>query len=332
MIPLEEFLIHPGPIFDVRSPSEYAHGRIPGALNLPLFTDDERAAVGTTYKQVGQQEAVMQGLSFVGPKLTTFVEDARKHIPGEYAKVHCWRGGMRSSSMAWLLKTAGIKTLTLEGGYKTFRQWVLEMFEKPYKLKVLGGFTGCGKTALLQELRKRGEQVIDLEGLANHRGSAFGSLGMPPQPSSEQFQNEIACQLHAFDKERPIWIEDESSLVGTCSIPKPFFDQMGQAPLYVINRPLEVRLANLHEAYSHITRQDLIKATQRITKRLGGQRAKEIIENLESENFHQAAELVLQYYDKTYAHSITRRDRPKITIEAGFMTCEDFVKTMDGMD
>jgi tRNA 2-selenouridine synthase len=323
MIKLDEFLIHTGPIFDVRSPSEFTQGRIPGAVNLPLFTDQERASVGTTYKQVGQQEAIMQGLSFVGPKLVSYIEKALQHTQEEFVKVHCWRGGMRSSSMAWLLKTAGMKPITLQGGYKNFRKWVLGIFEKPYQLKVLGGFTGCGKTKILNALRNIGEQVIDLEGFANHRGSTFGNFGMPSQPSSEQFQNEIAVALSKLDISRPIWIEDESSMIGTCSIPNSFFSQMSASPMHLIQRPLEARLDILEEEYSHFKSEDLIEATLRISKRLGGLRSKEIVEHIQDQKFKQAAEVVLQYYDKAYNHSLSRRKPPQSILEAGAMTSSE---------
>lgn len=332
MINLDEFLIHPGPIFDVRSPLEYTQGRVPGAINLPLFTNEERAAVGTTYKQVGQQEAVMQGLSFIGPKLVSFVEKARLHVHGEFARVHCWRGGMRSSSMALLLKTVGIKPVILEGGYKNFRRWVLETFEKPYQLKVLGGFTGCGKTSILNVLRNMGEQVIDLEGFANHKGSTFGNIGMPSQPSNEQFENEIAYLLRTFDNSKPIWIEDESSLVGTCSIPQPFFFQMSQSPMILINRPLEVRLNIINEEYSQLKTEELseklMEAIQRISKRLGGVRTEEVISNIQSQKMLEAAELVLQYYDKAYAHSLSRRQSPKTIFDAGTMSSMECAKAL----
>jgi tRNA 2-selenouridine synthase len=230
--------------------------------------------------------------------------------------------------MAWLLQTAGIKTVTLQGGYKTFRQWALDMFEQPYQLKVLGGLTGCGKTGILHALRQIGEQVIDLEGLANHRGSAFGNLGMASQPSSEQFQNELAWQLRSFDKTKPIWIEDESSLVGTCSIPKPFYQQISEGKLYLIQRPLEARIDILKQEYSQIGMTDLIQATQRISKRLGGARTQEVINHLQSHNLQQAAELILQYYDKAYTHSITRRNRPQIHFDAGFLPSEACAKQL----
>ncbi len=311
---LEEFLSFSGTIYDVRSPSEYAQGHIPGAVNLPLFTDDERCQVGTTYKKIGKQQAIDLGLGIVGPKLLSFVENVRKSQQGEYAKVHCWRGGMRSSSMAWLLKTAGIKTITLKGGYKTFRQWTLGTFEKKYNLKIIGGLTGSGKTAILHALRNHSEQILDLEGLANHRGSSFGVLGT--QPTIEHFQNLLAHNLWQLHDSQPIWVEDESSLVGTCNIPKPFFEQMQQAPLWLIDRPIAARIDFLVKDYAHAPITDLISATLRISKRLGGVRTQQAIANIQSNNLHEATKIILEYYDKAYTLSLSQRPKAFKTIEA----------------
>jgi len=179
------------PVIDVRSPGEYDHAHIPHAINIPLFDNEERAKVGTRYKQVGKDSAVLLGLELVGPKLADFVKKARRlNLTGQEVLVHCWRGGMRSGSFAWLLNTAGIKARTLEGGYKAYRSQVLAAFAEPARM-IYGGKTGSGKTEILHELAKQGEQVIDLEALANHKGSSYGAIGQEPQPSSEQFENKL---------------------------------------------------------------------------------------------------------------------------------------------
>src|SRR3989339_1355584 len=178
------------PIIDVRSPGEYEHAHIPGALALPLFSNEERAEVGTIYKQRGRVQAVQKGLEFVGPKLKDFTKFALK-LNSDELLIHCWRGGMRSSAMAWLLETVGINCSLLKDGYKAYRNHVLESFDLPYKILLLGGYTGSGKTEILSALKEAGEQVVDLEGLSNHKGSAFGALGQGIQPSSEQFENTL---------------------------------------------------------------------------------------------------------------------------------------------
>lgn len=309
---LNEFLQMPGVIFDVRSPGEFTQGRIPGALNLPLFSDAERASIGTAYKHQGKDQAVELGLQLVGPKMYDFVSIAKQHAPEGTAKVHCWRGGMRSAAMAWLLKFAGIRTVVLKGGYKVFRTWSLERFSQPYSFIVLGGMTGSGKTQVLESLQAAGEQVLNLESAANHRGSSYGMLGMPPQPSTEQFENEIAFRLAAFDQGRPIWIEDESRQIGTCHIPAALYKQMRQAPVIFMDVPLEERLQRLVKEYGNAPQEQLIAATQRISKHLGGLRTKQIIEAGQQNRLHDAISLVLQYYDAAYDYDLSRR-RQQVT-------------------
>lgn len=304
-LPLHEFLAAPGVILDVRSPSEYAHGRIPGAYNLPLFSDQERAEVGTVYKQIGRREAIELGLKIVGPKLFDFVNTARSYAANGPVKVHCWRGGMRSSSMAWLLRTAEMKTLTLSGGYKTFRRWALNVIKTPLQINVIGGLTGSGKTSILHALKENGEQVLDLEAIANHRGSSFGVISK--QPSNEQFVNELAVRWACFDPKRPVWIEDESRMIGQCFLPEEIFRQMRSAPVYMIERSQSERIENLLKEYGKIDPEVLINASKRLTKRLGSQRAKTVVEAIQSGNLIEAIELVLQYYDSTYHYGIGKR-------------------------
>ncbi|MGE4332621.1 MAG: tRNA 2-selenouridine(34) synthase MnmH, partial [Macellibacteroides sp.] len=179
-----------GIMIDVRSPSEFEAGHIPGARNLPLFSDNERAEIGTRYVQYGKDNAVERGLEIVGPKLAGFVKQARLWADGTPIYMYCWRGGMRSGSMAWLFRTAGLTTYLLSGGYKAYRNSFAQLLEAhPWQLLILGGPTGCGKTEVLHQLQRMEQQVIDLEGLAHHKGSAFGSLGETAQPSTEQFTN-----------------------------------------------------------------------------------------------------------------------------------------------
>jgi tRNA 2-selenouridine synthase len=178
-------------LIDVRSPAEFARAHIPNAHSLPLFNDEERAKVGTMYKQMSPEAALLKGLEIVGPKMSGFVKKAIKWSPDRKVIVHCWRGGKRSGSVAWLLKFAGFDVLTIEGGYKNYRQTVLQSFDNQLlkNMIILGGKTGSGKTYILKELEKRGEQIIDLEGLANHKGSAFGWIGENQQPTTEHFEN-----------------------------------------------------------------------------------------------------------------------------------------------
>lgn len=309
---LHSFLREQGPIIDVRSPGEFAQGHIPGAVNVPLFSDQERAEIGTLYKQVHPGEALLRGLELFGPRMADYLRLLQKTSQGGRARVHCWRGGMRSQSVAQLLNTAGIRSCVLEGGYKRFRQWALAVFERRWNLIVLGGFTGSGKTEILHHLRKKGEQVIDLEGIARHRGSAFGAIPGVPQPSNEHFENEIAYQLASLAPDRPIWIEDESRLVGSCILPAPLFEQMQTAPLLVIDRPLEERLQTLLNDYALLDREQLRECTEKLRKRLGNERCDEVIKRGAAGDLRAAAPLVLQYYDKMYAKAITRRKHRRV--------------------
>jgi len=295
-------------ILDVRSPEEYSQGHIPEALSFPLFSDEERAAVGTLYKQVGKDEAMELGLRFVGPKMEQFVKQAKALAPHRRLAVHCWRGGQRSGSMAWLFKQAGFDVVTLEGGYKAYRHHVLEGLEKTdLNLVVLGGQTGSGKTKVLHALRDLGEQIIDLEGLAHHKGSAFGFIGEAPQPTVEQFENDLLGSTLALQTARRVWVENESRSIGRIYIPQGFFSKIKDSLLVNIEIPDEARIKNLLDDYVLTDRTELEKAFHKIATKLGGQHLKTALEALEQDNFAAAARIALVYYDKTYQHGLDTR-------------------------
>ncbi len=302
------------PIIDVRSPGEFAHAHIPGAVNIPLFDNDERAVIGTKYKQAGKDAAVLLGLDMVGPKMAGFVKQSRKLNPtNKEVLVHCWRGGMRSGSFAWLLNTAGIKATTLTGGYKAYRNAVLDGLAQPRPLLILGGKTGSGKTDILKELAQQGEQIIDLEGLAHHKGSSYGAIGQPPQPSTEQFENLIYAKWQHLNPDKRIWLEDESRNVGSCFIPMPLWQQMRAAPVAFVDVPKEVRIERLVREYTGIDHQLLIEATKRIERRLGGQVTKQALDALTRNDYATVADLTLDYYDKAYLHGLSQRDTAQVS-------------------
>ncbi len=298
------------PVLDVRSPAEYKHAHIPGAISLPLFTDDERKVVGTAYKQESREMAIKIGLDYFGPKMRQMVEEVAlltvNHSP-KIVLLHCWRGGMRSAGVAWLLDLYGFKVYTLAGGYKKFRQYVLETFTKPYQFKIIGGYTGSGKTEILYELQQQQELIIDLEKAASHKGSAFGSLGMPAQPSQEMFENILATALLNIDISKHIWLEDESQRIGDVNIPKSLWQHMRNAPVYFLDIPFEERLLCIVKWYGMQDKEKMINAIIRIKKRLGGLETKTAVNYLIEDNITESFRVLLKYYDKWYAKGLQNR-------------------------
>jgi len=306
------------PAFDVRSPAEFALGHIPGALNLPLFNNEERAVVGTTYKKKGRYAAILTGLGFVGPKFVNLIQslEERNIVPGDRVLVYCWRGGMRSGSVGWLLSLCGFQVHTLEGGYRSYRRWCKSVvaedhLPQPAPIMVLGGCTGSGKTAVLHKLAKRGEQILDLEGLANHRGSAFGSMGLPDQPSNEAYENVLALAIRQADRCRRLWLEHEGRHVGKCSVPRAMCNWVLNAPggaFVVMEMSKELRVKRLVDDYCNeesLKAEDWVAKLKEcvsggLAKKLGGQRVKDALKLLDEGHWDQVAGMMLEYYDKLY--------------------------------
>ena len=310
-----EFLLQAAgkPVIDVRSPSEFARGHIPGAINLPLFTDEERARVGTAYKKTGRSQAFDLGMDIVGPKMSGFVQSARKLAPEKQAFVHCWRGGMRSNSMGWLLETAGFRIHVLKGGYKAYRAFIRENLVTGRHFIILGGLTGSGKTLWLKKLAESGEPVVDLERLANHRGSVFGGIGLGPQPTNEQFENDLFHDLQAFQPDQIIWLEDESRQIGRIFMPEPIFLAMTNSPLIRIKVPDTLRMQVILQEYAGLDPERLAASVRQISRRLGGLITSRCLEFLENGDFAGVVGLLLPYYDKTYSHSLQVRDFQVVT-------------------
>ena len=288
---------------DVRSPSEYEKGHIPGAVNLPLFSDFERSEVGTLYKQTGREPAIELGLKIVGPKMAMLAAKAKSVASEDQIGVYCWRGGMRSQSMAWLFDLIGIETLVLKGGYKAYRHQVMADFSNIPHLIILRGLTGSGKTAILRALQKMGEQVIDLEKLAAHRGSVFGGIGLGKQPTTAQFQNDTHQAMSKLNQDKRIWVENESLRIGDIYLAEAFWQNMNNADVLEINVDKKSRAQRLVEEYGQFNSGDLAAAVQRIEKRLGRNQAKEVLGLLDQGKLYETALLLLDYYDKTYLNS-----------------------------
>ena len=338
-ITIEEFLklAKQYPVLDVRSPGEYTHAHIPQAHSLPLFTDEERKQVGTAYKQQSREAAIKIGLDYFGGKMRSMVEQAES-IAVEFSKrgvdskaqvpppaggggggfpllIHCWRGGMRSAAVAWLLDLYGYKVYLLVGGYKAYRKWVLAQFEKDYNLNIIGGYTGSGKTLLIHQLIKENKTVIDLEGLANHKGSAFGAIENIPQPGQEMFENLLAEKLQALSGSSSpfrglggcIYIEDESQRIGNLQIPMPLWYTMRKSPIFFIDVPFEDRLAYITAEYGKQKKKILKDAILRIQKRLGGLETKKALQFLMNDSISESFGILLTYYDKCYLKSLEKR-------------------------
>jgi tRNA 2-selenouridine synthase len=398
-VAIEEFLKESkgALLLDVRSPAEYKHAHIPGAVSFPLFTDEERKVVGTTYKQVSRQAAIKIGLDYFGPKMRPMVEEVERLLEQKNRRteeqgteegreyrtdeqgimnvegneiadlpwsvlqnddtgkrnesqtsstsniehrtsnnkvfVYCWRGGMRSGAVSWLLNLYGFDVTVLIGGYKAFRNHVLKTFEQPYTFKILGGYTGSGKTEVLQALKNSGEKVICLESIALHKGSAFGNINMPPQPSQEMFENLVSCELQTVNNAQKrnewstlnsepettpnsklqtsnpaIWLEDESQRIGSVNIPNALWQTMRNAPVYFLEIPFEERLKHITEEYSQCSREKLADAIERIKKRLGGLETKNALQFLAEDNYTECFRVLLQYYDKLYLKGLHNRE------------------------
>ncbi len=297
---------------DVRSPKEFSQGHIPNAINMPLFNNEERAFVGTVYKQQGKQPAILKGLEIVGPKLAEFVTIAKSIAFDNTVYIHCWRGGMRSMSVAWLLEMYGFNVFTLKGGYKAFRNFALKSFQSSKAIVLLGGKTGSGKTLILKELIELNQQVIDLECLAKHKGSAFGLLGEKNQPTQEQFENELAIKLFNVDSGLPLWIEDESRLIGNKVIPEGLWKQMQVAKVMYVSLPFNERVNYLVKEYGSFSKELLEASIKRITKRLGPEQTKLCLEALHGNDLKTTCEICLQYYDKSYHHGIMKRKKTNV--------------------
>lgn len=335
------------PVIDVRSPGEFNHAQFPGAYSLPLFNDEERKIVGTSYKQQSREAAIKIGLDFFGVKMKVMVEEVEKIVgswqltfdrkkilnpnSGQQTTdnlilIHCWRGGMRSAAVAWLLEMYGFKVYTLSGGYKAFRNWVLKQFNKDYNLKILGGYTGSGKTIILHELKQKKFSVVDLEGIANHKGSAFGAIGENPQPTQEMFENLLAVKLNEVrskekevkeNDENPttyfksltsaIWIEDESQRIGKVILPNVFWETMRCSPVYFLEIPFEERLNYLVTTYGSFEKEKLKDAIERIQKRLGGLETKNALSFLSENSIRECFSILLKYYDKLYHKGLYNR-------------------------
>lgn len=296
------------PIVDARSENEFHQSHIPGSINLPILTNEERIRVGTLYKKEGSLRATIEGFRLVGPRFYSIQNTAIENFPEKKVLIYCWRGGMRSQILSWLLSMIGFQVYRLVGGYKVYRTFTFQLVRGDWNLLVLGGKTGVGKTRLLNALTSYGEQILDLEAIANHRGSAFGGIGQKPQPSVEQFENLMAEELRHKDPNQIIWLENESQRIGKIIINDKFFECMESAPLIDIKKSEEERIALIKEIYSTLPKEELIAAVTRLKKKLGGLRTTQAIEDIINDQHESWISNMLIYYDKSYQFDLDKHN------------------------
>jgi tRNA 2-selenouridine synthase len=306
-------------IIDVRAPIEFRKGHIARAINVPLFEDSERAEIGTLYKHQGKDTAVERGLEIVSPKMVGFVNQVKALAKDKKVFVYCFRGGMRSNSFAWLMNTAGLDACILKGGHKAYRNHVLDFFEQKRKIVLLGGSTGSGKTAILKELAKIPIQTTDLEGLAHHKGSAFGAINEPKQNPQQIFESNLFEDLRILDFTEWLVLEDESQTIGYNKIPHGLWLQMLEAPIIKLEIPFELRVEKLVKDYTTVNINDLKDCVLKIAEKLGSLNTKLCLEYLDKNNLSDVARLSLLYYDKAYNHGYKNKKQLIIPLPSDTM-------------
>ena len=340
---LKEFRKTKGLLIDVRSPDEYYKGHMPNSINIPIFNNEERSIIGKKYKISGREIAVREGFNIIEKKIDKFLqefilikEEFLNTIGGKFSyeqniKIYCARGGMRSQSIFWLLEKFKYPCVTLNGGYKTYRNWVLNCFKDKLKIIVIGGKTGTRKTKILTKLESLGYQIINFESLANHRGSSFGGLGMIEQPTNEQYENLISDDLDKFNKLKFIFVEAESPNIGKNRIPHELYKQMKNSKRIEILRDERIRIDELVNTYSKYEKNDLKDSVLRISKRLGPQRTKSAIDSINNENWENVCKSVLDYYDRCYEHELNDKKDVKILnmeTKSDIEIIEEIIKTI----
>ena len=312
-------------IIDVRSESEYAEDHIPGAVSMPVLNDQERHDIGTTYKQVGAFEAKRRGAALVARNIATHIDRRLSDAPRDFTPlVYCWRGGQRSGAMAQILSEIGWQVTLIDGGYKTYRKAVLDGLDSiPPELRVilLRGRTGTAKTQILRASAEAGAQIIDLEGLASHRGSLLGPEPGRPQPAQRQFESRLYATMAALDPARPVFIEAESNKIGDLHIPRALWHRMRDAPALQIAAPLVARVRFLLSDYDHIVAEParLDPLLRWVTTRIGHERVEAWRHCIDTGDWPGFVTRVLtDHYDPAYDRSAaTRRhvDLGDLTVE-----------------
>lgn len=314
-ISIEEFLTLSKdiPVFDVRTPAEYEKGHFPLANSLPLFSNEDRHHIGLTYKEKGKYEATLKGLELVSPRLKELVTEVDKNHFPKQVLLYCWRGGMRSGSVGWLLEFTGHRVFTLDGGYKSWRKYVYQQLGKLPPLLVLGGYTGSSKSEILTELSSQNTAVILLEKLANHKGSAFGFIGEGFQPTQEHFDNLLAWELSQVSSENYLFLEDESNYIGHVQIPSFLWKSIRQSRVIFLEIPLTLRVEHVVKQYGNIEPKLLAKGILKIREKLGNVDTDHALNLLQENKLIELAEFLLKrYYDPAYEYGVSKRPKENI--------------------
>lgn len=323
---------------DVRSPREYEYDTIPGAVNVPLFDDEERHRVGVAYSEHGPQEARKLGLKIVAPKLPDLVERLLEQKRDHQLVLFCWRGGDRSHAVAHLLDMMHIPCFRLAGGYKAYRQYVNKQLHQerlPHRFIVLYGLTGTGKTEILRELGRKGYPVLDLEGLANHRGSVFGSVGLGEQPSQKKFESMIWNHIRSFRQNNLLIVEGESKKIGKLYVPEAIYEGILGGHKVLVRDAMHNRVNRLIREYvdgANGNIDEVEKALEHLTRRLGKEKIETIHRYLAAGELEQVGWMLINdYYDVLYRQSVDRISEYDLSVDASNMEkaidqLEEFVK------
>jgi tRNA 2-selenouridine synthase len=300
-------------IVDVRTPAEFAEDHIPGAINCPVLSDEERITVGTLYKQSSPFEARKVGAALVAKNIADHLQTRFNNHPKSWRPlIYCWRGGQRSGAMCIILAQVGWSAHKLEGGYKSYRRDVLDKLEvlpQSLQLRVICGSTGSGKSRLLQALESHGKQVLDLENLAQHRGSVLGKLPEQSQPSQKLFDSTLLQVLQKFDVTRPVYVEAESNKIGLITLPSALITAMHTSECLLVETPLDTRVAGLIEDYQHYLKnpEQLIAHLQSLHRFHGAKQLEQWSELIHARDFHTlVAELLTRHYDPSYLRATSK--------------------------
>lgn len=310
-----------GAIIDVRSPAEFALDHIPGAINLPVLSNEERIEIGTLYKQVSPFAAKKLGASYVSQNIARHLQNELLEHPREWRPlIYCWRGGERSGAFTHILNRIGWKAMQLEGGYQGFRRVVIDELSQTvqdYSFRVICGMTGSGKTRILHELKTLGAQILDLEGLANHRGSVLGNEPFIDQPTQKAFETRLWHALNQLDSSRPIFVESESKKVGGLHVPDELMERIRHSQCIELRASMHTRVAWLLHEYQHflIDTASFKEKLALLTSRYGKLQIAQWQEAIDKKDFPDLVEeLLVMHYDPAYQSSI-ERNFPKYSAE-----------------